>query len=320
MANTKSPGVLGVEDFDMIFPESTPGTLGIHDRADPDQRTHRGDTPGSVGFNDASAVLAAAAPLSPQAAIQSAAAAGRRTLTPVQYADRYHNLRVPYLDPQSGLARSIGVDIHIYSNNGLLSRRSNMREKNRLVRLVRSELSRAGGLALIDVQRGHVIQIAHTFYAKGTPQECSVTLTHALRYGVATPLGVQHYCDRLAKIGLDCSGFVNNFFLEIGRISESRHISSYARGTQRSSFDEIQALDVLVWRESEGSASSHIAVVDHVIRNSNRMVVVESAGSKEGLVASEYTVLDVNRQVFHVDRGRNARGRSSTSHVIICEV
>jgi hypothetical protein len=93
------------------------------------------------------------------------------------------------------------------------------------------------------------------------------------------PTGLQRYCDNHARLGVDCSGFVNTYFERIGRISRHRHINEYARGTLRSDESEIQDLDVLIW---QGGSSRHIAVIDHVIQGSSplRMIVVESSGSK----------------------------------------
>ena len=237
-------------------------------------------------------------------------------LTPVEYAELFHNVRVSYLNPRTGLANSVTVDVHIYNNNGLTNRRANMSEKSVLVSSVRRELQRTGGLGLIDVDQSHKVQIAHCFFGKANPDEFRVTLMHALRYNRATPAGLQRYCDNHARLGVDCSGFVNTYFERIGRISRHRHINEYARGTLRSDEGEIQDLDVLIW---QAGSSRHIAVIDHVIQGSSplRMVVVESSGSKGGLATSEYTVHGVNGQIFRVHRGGTSTG---TSRVKIAQV
>jgi len=233
----------------------------------------------------------------------------RQTLTPVQFADLFHNLEVSYFDPQSGMAHSVTVDVHIYNNNGIDDCRANMSEKAALVSALRQELRRAGGLALIGVEQDHKYQVAHCFFGKGNPDEFRVTLSHALRHNRATPAGLQNYCDRQAKLGVDCSGFVNTYFERIGRISAHKNISEYERGTLRSSVNDIQDLDVLVW---QGGRGRHIAVIDHVIVGSDplKMIVVESAHSKHGLTTSEYTVLGVNGQIFRVNRGGGSSGSS----------
>ena len=229
-------------------------------------------------------------------------------LTPVQYADLYHNVRVSYFDP-SGMARSMKVDVHIYNNYGITKRRANMEEKSALVGSVRRDLRRADGLRLIHVEPRHKIQIANCFYGKAGPEDFRVALMHALRYNRTKPYHLQQYCDQIAKLGVDCSGFVNTYFKRIGKISEHRHISVYEQGTLRSAQSEIRDLDVLVW---QGTSMRHIAVIDHVITGSRpmKMIVVESSGSKGGLTTSEYTVLGVRNQVFEVNRGGASR-RSS---------
>jgi hypothetical protein len=148
-----------------------------------------------------------------------------------------------------------------------------------------------------------------SFYGKGSPEDYAMTFTYALRYRRATPGNLQSYCDQTAKLGLDCSGFVNAYFMEIGRIREAKQISSYARGNLRGRPEDIRALDVLIW---QGTSIDHIALADHVIANSDpkKMIVVESAGSKGGLVESEYTILEVRNKIFKVDRGRPAGGVS----------
>jgi hypothetical protein len=183
MGGTRTPGVTEGDPFGWVTPPSSPGTLGRHDRADPGARSAPGDTPGSAGVNDAAAALVAHAPV-------TAPTAGR-DLTPLQFEALYHNLHVSYLDRASGLAQHVAVDVHIYSNNGIARRRSNMREKERLVGLVRAELRRAGGLALIDVADGDRERIAHAFYAKGSPEDCATTFRHVLRYGVSSPGAIQ---------------------------------------------------------------------------------------------------------------------------------
>ncbi|MBE0545298.1 MAG: hypothetical protein IH623_28500 [Verrucomicrobia bacterium] len=313
MATTKTPGVTGFAPPDGIQPAQTPGTLGLHDRADPDGLSFPGDSPGTVGFNDSTTALAGGVSL-------SSAASTPRQMTPLDFEAMYHELAASYFERDSGFARSVSVDVHIYANNGIPRRQSNLGEKDRLVRLVRSELRAAQGLPLIDLQDEDVQRIARTFFAKGSPEDCATTFRHALRYERITPEGIQQYCDTVAKIGLDCSGLVNNYFLAIGRISRSQTISTYGAGRLRSSFDEIQDLDVLVWEGGDGAAGEHIAVIDHKIAGTDRMVVVESSGSKEGLVHNEYTVLEVRDRRFRVDRGPDANGRTSVSQVRIAEV
>jgi hypothetical protein len=314
MGSTRTASTQDVGSYDLISPPASPGTTGWNDRGDPTRLAFAGDSPGTVGCNDASAALA-------QPAISTPAPV-TRMMTPLEFEERYHTLHVPYLDSATGLVHSATVNVHIYSNNGIARRQANMSEKDRLVSLLRSEIQRAGGLGLIDVEAGHQVQIAHAFFAKGSPDECTTAFKYALRYGRTTPVGLQDYCEAKARIGLDCSGFVDNYFIAIGRISGLRNIPEYAQGKLRASVEEIRALDVLIWDKTDTEAMQHIAVVDHRIADTQKMVVVESSGSKEGLVHNEYTVLDVDprTKIFHVDRGLDALGHRSEGHVKIAEV
>ncbi len=223
-------------------------------------------------------------------------------MTPNAFEQQYHQLRVSYQD-QRGFAQSTTVNVHIYRQT---SATAALPEKDALVAAVDQELRRAGGLRLIDVERSHRTMIANAFYGKGSPEDCAVALRHAVRYGRTRPEQLQNYCDRVAQIGLDCSGFVNNYFRAIGRIQQDRNIPDYAHGTTRDAFAEIQARDVLVWANSQGQVlahpHAHIAVVDSVADNQGHAVVVESASSLGGLTHSTYTFTRVAQHVFRVQR------------------
>jgi hypothetical protein len=313
MAGNRTPGPLSLEpelDLDELFGSLEPrGPIG---RAG--SILSRPETPGSVGVNDHAGALAGERASTPLVTAQTARSG---QITPAQFADRYHNVRVSYFHPGSGLADSITVDVHIYNNYGLSNRRANMNEKGVLVGRLRAELRR--GLRLIGVEDQHRVQIANCFFGKAKPEDFSVALWYALRYQRTTPASLQAYCDRTAKLGVDCSGFVNAYFLEIGRITRAQNISTYERGTQRTRAEDIRALDVLVW---QGGRYDHIAVVDHVIPNTDpvKMVVVESSGSKDGLAVSEYTVLSLRGSIFRVDRGAVVAGGTRISNVKILAV
>ena len=311
MAISRLPGVAGMEGYDFICPDHSPGILGFNDRGDPAAPSFSGDTPGIVGVQDAAAEATSSGFAIPTYSSPD--------LTPLEFEAIYHALPVPYEDPDSGARHTVEADIHIYANAGIARRSSEMTEKDRLVGLIRSELRRSRGATEGVVRSEHRSMVAHVFFAKGTPAECLVTCMHAIRYGRATPSGLQAYIDSTARIGLDCSGFVNSYFLATGRITAAQPISAYARATARSAASEVDDLDVLIWDGGDGGAAEHIAVVDHVVPGSSplRMVVVESSGSKEGLVNSEYTVLNVSNQSFQVDRGGDAQGRQSRSRVRI---
>ncbi len=54
------------------------------------------------------------------------------------------------------------------------------------------------------------------FYGKGSPLDYALALGLASRYGRLKSGTLQHYCDKVARLGLDCSGFVGQYFHKIG--------------------------------------------------------------------------------------------------------
>ena len=302
MGGSRTPGVVGLDDFDCIVPSVSPGPTGRHDAGDPDRVSETGDTPGVVGVADGAASVARRASATGPIAVRSRRAA----LSPSAFADRYHRTRVSYLDPATGLARGVVVDVHLY-NNRSSGTRADMREKAWINGMIRSELRRARGLTLIDVNDSHPTMVMRAFCGKGTPEEFGVTLTHALRYGIQTgrvsPAGLQGWCDGTARLGLDCSGFVNAYFTATGRLEQPMEIGSYERrGRPRRGPADIQDRDVLIWRRIRGR---HIAVVDRILAGDPlRMVVVESSSSGGGLTSYTYAVRDrQGDNLFLVDRG-----------------
>ncbi len=235
-------------------------------------------------------------------------------MTPIEFERKYHEVRVPYMR-QGGFAGSSIINVHIYCQT---SPTATLPEKDRLVRLLDQELSQAGGLRLIDVERNHRYMISRAFNGKGTPDDCAIALRHSLRYNRAQANRLQHYCDHVAKIGVDCSGFVNNYFRAIGKIGQDRRIAQYAEGMARGSLAEIQAQDVLVWIDRQGQVRSppkaHIAIVNSAPDRQGRAVVVESAHSLHGLTHSNYIFSQVARNIFSVRRP------SGTSNVRVVAV
>jgi len=178
----------------------------------------------------------------------------------------YRNLTAPYVDQETGLHCSATTDVHIYVNNGLSNRRSNEDEKAAIQNQVRrcARLQRRGRATPIAAQRTlHNRAIAHDFYGKAAPWEFRVYLSYALTFGRTTVDSPTNYCDSIAKLGIDCSGFVNAYLIATGRVAESRNITDYARNRARATFAEVRPLDLLIWQQSDASASRHIAIVEN---------------------------------------------------------
>jgi hypothetical protein len=288
----------------------TPGPTGVNDAADPTRpdrpRGLPSRTPGSLGVCDAACTLAAGPLVLPGSQGQCS------TMSPYDFMQLYRQLDVPYVVRNTSHVCHVQADVHIYVNNGLSNRRSNESEKNAIQGIVRrteQQARRGRGAPIAADRRVHNIAIAHAFYGKGAPWEYRVYLAYALTFGRATPASLAAYCDRTAKLGLDCSGFVNSFLVSTGRVDRARDIGSYARNTARTAYAQIQPLDLLIWQGSDAGANSHIAIVDHLIAP-NQMQVVESSGSKGGLAASTYTVESVAGNIFTVNRGMNGEGNA----------
>jgi hypothetical protein len=65
---SRRPGPENHAPFSPFLPASTPGPLGVRDRADPNVNAHPGDTPGPLGKNDGAAELAKRKPVRNQSA------------------------------------------------------------------------------------------------------------------------------------------------------------------------------------------------------------------------------------------------------------
>jgi len=239
-------------------------------------------------------------------------------MTPLLFEQRYHQLRVDYRDKQ-GFAFSQPVNVHIYRQT---SDTAQFPEKDLLVNKLDQEVRETGGLKMIDVDRQHRGMISRAFYGKGTPEDCTTALKYALRYGRTTPDRLQSYCDQVALIGLDCNGFVNNYFRALGRIAHDWSNDEYAAGTLRNAVSEIQAEDVLLWADSHGNLllwpHAHIAVLASAPDTLGHATVVESAKSMGGLTHSTYTITRAGEHLFHVDRPASLT--SPTGYVKIARV
>jgi len=322
-----------LESFEFPAAWLTPGSLGLNDAADPEplsgRRATRGtalapdSTPGTVGVNDHSSALGSG-PLVLSAGNRTAG----NTLSPMEFMEGYRQLGVRYVDPHSQRHCTVLADVHAYVNQSpsLPDRHSDQDEMEALQSAVRrmARQYRHSRSAPIATDRGtHNLAIRYAYEGKGLPEDYAIYLGYALTLGRVSPAGLRRYCDHSPMLGLDCSGFVNCYFMSTGRLAHAQNISEYLRRGElqrRNSYAEIQPLDVLIWQDEDGGAVGHIAVVDSVTQN-NRMWVVESSGSKEGLAATEYAVLEVSNGVFRVDRGFDAHGHPDDStHVVIVPV
>jgi hypothetical protein len=241
-------------------------------------------------------------------------------MTPLDFADEYYNVCVQYQEPQSQIPVMHFVRVEKYRiNREQSSHYSDVAEKDRLVGRVRRAMREANRAGTNGPQRSDITSIARSFFAKGSPADYETTLRCALRYGGTQADQLQQYADR--RLGLDCSGFVNQYWIAIGVLNgygNSKTIRQYGQANRRRSAitpeagnpqdpRAIKPLDMLLWTDF-----GHIAIIDHIITTSagTQAIVVESTANNvigPGLVHSTYRINSVNERnkKFNVRRGNS---------------
>ena len=239
-------------------------------------------------------------------------------MTPLEFADKYYHLCVSCVEEQGRVQHMPVMRVDKYRINRVTSSSySDVGEKDRLVGRVRRAMRQAQRDGTAGPQRSDITSIARAFFAKGSPADYATTLRCAVLYGDIQPDRLQAYADR--RLGLDCSGFVNQYWIATGAIKgygNSKIIRHYGHRTRRRSLlrppagsprdpRAIQPLDMLIWPNF-----GHIAIIDHITTTSagTHAIVVESTASSRigpGLVRSTYDILSVNERSkkFTVRRG-----------------
>ena len=210
-------------------------------------------------------------------------------------------------------SRKESVNVHIYINNSAKFKNKhpqnapNTREWTALMGSMRKE---AGGRN-VNLYKKQGLSIKLAFFGKGSPWDYSLALGLAIRYGRLKSSTLQRYCENVARLGLDCSGFVGQYFNSIGKFTqEDVRKYSAARWANRpenkvrKSINEIKSTDVLIW-----TGKGHVALVDKFLGN-GKFRIVESCFSGGGLRNAEYeidlktskgkAVKKENKQVFRI--------------------
>jgi hypothetical protein len=234
-------------------------------------------------------------------------------MTPLQYKTQYFNLgllEVALLQTtleQTCQGRLANIRVNSYRNANSSNQsesRVNLTEKNRLVNLMQQN----------GYNRSNRDSVARCFNGKGSVLDCRVALNAITELGITND--VQSYCD--TNLGLDCSGFVNNYFNSVHNLPKKaiRFYYNSGRRNVRINFDDFRNRDVLIWCDSDGimnsenGSSEHIAIIDRVreICSENmQATIVESCGGK-GLVHSDYTFTKASTpSVFRVHRPLKTR-------------
>lgn len=209
--------------------------------------------------------------------------------TPGEFMDHYLHLAVPTTEGMTF------VRVHRYRIASSIPADS-LRQKNRLLARLRQHWDR-GELEEIRAWasgRGGEGRIFAPFNGKALPEEMILTCILAVRTGMLTNRQLYDWVDQ--HFGLDCSGFVNGYFIAIGRLRSEMIISSYvepARTHRLTTVDQIGPRSVLVWANQNGQiprSPGHIAVVDGWESPGRTLRVAESSGSLRGLHLGTYEI------------------------------
>jgi hypothetical protein len=230
-------------------------------------------------------------------------------MTPSQYAARYLTLPT-MLD--NGQVATVRVDKYL-QNNGSKRNKTGLAAKDAIIGAMVAETKTSWGATTFTIDGWPVnkVGVVCVFMGKGSPYEISDALWLASRYGLIridperkNPSGVATrtlagFCDDC--VGLDCNGFVNNFF----SFSRDKSIDTYDVNypkARRQSVDDVKADDVLVFVEEDAAAAKnpkagkpagrsypHIALIDAVVpagKDQLTLTLVQSSGGEVGLHVS----------------------------------
>jgi hypothetical protein len=108
-----------------------------------------------------------------------------------------------------------------------------------------------------------LLELSPVFYGKGKPSQIrqALRLVEMFELVADNVSAMNTYCTNY--IGLDCSGFVGNFLQEMGHSSFGPQTPATAFapvGSRRKSLDDIDALDVMCWKNTD-----HVAIIDRIV-------------------------------------------------------
>jgi len=235
-------------------------------------------------------------------------------MSPLEFKKAYLNISVPIICATDIVGKRINprVAIKEYRNRSINFKAS---AKNKLISFMRRN----------NYLRSDRTAAARAFNGKASLAECKRAL-RAIWHSGHAGINLQNYCK--ANLGIDCSGFVNNYFLrEYGMRKTS--IPGYyqnGRANVRTNFNEFEAEDVLIWCHHSGRLKTkghgrHIAIIDNVHKphagNELRASVVESTG-RLGLVDSTYTFTSIEERpgVYSIHRPLKPSRRANYVRVV----
>ncbi|MBL8228671.1 MAG: hypothetical protein JNL98_09345 [Bryobacterales bacterium] len=211
-------------------------------------------------------------------------------LDPLKMMNIYHSLTVSFLSTMNGeeVMRTVHpVKLRTYFMVPINTESPKYEEykarKDLWFDTIKAGLKKTRGSQYDKSERG-MLQMAYS--GKGFPEEYELALEFAAGTGQCGAFpeiaGIQAHCD--THFGIDCSGFVNAYFLRKHRQphSEAKSIASRERaGIPRKSIQDVQMDDCLLWTTEDGALlenPGHIAVVHGCLAAANQLWLVQSAG------------------------------------------
>ena len=220
--------------------------------------------------------------------------------TPVEFMNRYRNLRVPVVidDPVRQVCREGNhlVQLRKYFMMDWSDGTEERRDYNAVTRGSRHD-------SWFQTNKERIKTAA---MGKGAPQDYELALEWAVRSRKVASVNqgtLQTYSDD--HLGIDCSGFVTNYLVAAGK---KTYAATTLRGTSAASYfnaakavndaGQVRQGDLLVWMRGNSvmTGPGHIAVVESYVaqcRPGGNMRVVEATGASGAnpkLLDSMYTV------------------------------
>ena len=235
-------------------------------------------------------------------------------MTPSQYARSYHQLNTVLDNDQ---IVTVCIDKYL-QNNGSKRNKDGLAAKDAIINGMVAETNTSWAAYTFSIKGRLVtkVDMVYVFMGKGSPSEIARAVWLASRYGLIlidpprkNPSQVPtrtltEFCDDC--LGLDCNGFVNNFFSFKRDKSISTYDGKYPKG-RRQRLSEVQANDVVVFIEEDdataknpkagptsGTSYPHIALIDAVSPagpDQLLLSLVQSSGNEVGL----HTTTDVKK-------------------------
>jgi hypothetical protein len=191
--------------------------------------------------------------------------------------------------------------------------------------------SRLGSLRMIASPEGGPRRLRRVFLGKGSPRDIALTLgllnasgrLADVFPGLGEQAAMQSYCDRF--IGLDCSGFVNNYFTAIGRrpddLTDRPTIAMHARqGRRLAAVAGSPRNHVFCWVNGESRTAvapgrvirfGHILAIDEWVKPPDP-ATNDPAGARFRCTQSSASLGGITTQIYEILQGPSPGPRAHT--------